>query len=78
MSDDLGYGSVEPDDPLSRGTADISFVAPHVDGIDGLGPWGEGAHSPNETLELPSLVIAAQRAAVLLHRLAGDPPRESP
>jgi len=69
VSEDLGYGSVEANDPISRGAADISFVAPHVDGIDGLGPWGQGAHSPNETLALPSLVVAAQRAAVLLHRL---------
>jgi glutamate carboxypeptidase len=71
VSEDLGYGSVGANDPISRGAADISFVAPHVDGIDGLGPWGEGAHSPNETLSLPSLAIAAKRAAVLLHRLAG-------
>jgi len=74
VSEDLGLGPVTAFDPLGRGAADISFVAPHVDGIDGLGPWGTGAHSPNETLNLPSLVTAAQRAAVLLHRLAARVP----
>jgi glutamate carboxypeptidase len=72
VSEDLGLGPVTAFDPLGRGAADISFVAPHVDGIDGLGPWGTGAHSPNETLNLPSLVVTAQRAAVMLHRLAAE------
>ena len=70
VSRDLGFGAVRPYDPASRGAADISFVAPHVAGIDGLGPSGEGAHSPNETLDLRSVAGATKRAAVLLHRLA--------
>jgi hypothetical protein len=70
VSEDLGHGPVAPIDPGARGAADISFVAPHVDGIDGLGPVGGGAHSPHEWVEAGSLVTAAQRAAVLLHRLA--------
>lgn len=74
VSEDLGYGPVDAYDPVSRGAADISFVAPDVDGIDGLGAWGEGAHSPQESLSLTSLVPAAQRAAVLLHRLGSVAP----
>lgn len=70
VSRDLGLTSVEPYDPVSRGAADISFVAPHVAGIDGLGPWGRGAHSLDETLDVPSLSVATRRAALLLHRLA--------
>ena len=70
VSRDLGFGRVRPYDPASRGAADISFVAPHVAGIDGLGPSGEGAHSPNEILDLRSVAGATKRAAVLLHRLA--------
>jgi glutamate carboxypeptidase len=70
VSEDLGFGEVEPYDPASRGAADISFVAPYVDGIDGLGPSGEGAHSPNETLDLASVAAATRRAAIFLHRLA--------
>jgi glutamate carboxypeptidase len=72
VSEDLGFGGVEPYDPASRGAADISFVAPYVDGIDGLGPSGEGAHSPDETLDLPSVAAATKRAAIFIHRLAQD------
>jgi len=74
VSRDLGLGSVSGNDPTSRGAADISFVAPHVDGIDGLGPWGGGAHSPSEWIDLSSLVKATKRAAILLHRLAAAAP----
>ncbi len=73
VSRDLGMGSVTAFDPGSRGAADISFVAPYVDGIDGLGPWGGGSHSPNEWMEVSSLAAATKRAAVLLHRLAAPP-----
>ncbi|MFN2421879.1 MAG: M20/M25/M40 family metallo-hydrolase [Gemmatimonadota bacterium] len=70
VSEDLGFGNVQPYDPASRGAADVSFVAPYVDGIDGLGPSGDGAHSPGETLDLQSVASATQRAAIFLHRLA--------
>lgn len=70
----LGVGPVEPFDPGSRGAADISFVAPFVDGIDGLGVWGGGSHTPDETVDLRSLVPVTQRAAILIHQLARSGP----
>ena len=65
----LGYGPVESDAPESRGAGDISFVAPYVAGMDGLGVSGRGAHSPEESVVLSSLTMAGERAAVLMHRL---------
>lgn len=65
----LGYGPVESDPPESRGAGDVSFVAPYVVGMDGLGVAARGSHSPNESVNLNSLTMAAERAAVFLHRL---------
>jgi glutamate carboxypeptidase len=65
----LGYGPVEGDPPESRGAGDVSFVAPYIVGMDGLGVSGRGAHSPDESVYLNSLTMAAERAAVLMHRL---------
>jgi glutamate carboxypeptidase len=65
----LGYGPVEGDPPESRGAGDISFVAPYMTGMDGLGVAGRGAHSPEESVNLNSLTMAAERAAVLMRRL---------
>ncbi|MBT8338036.1 MAG: M20/M25/M40 family metallo-hydrolase [Gemmatimonadetes bacterium] len=73
VSVDLGGGPVEPFDPGQRGAADVSFVASVVDaGIDGLGPEGSGSHTVRETVNIPSLARAAQRAAVLMYRLTGE------
>ena len=69
VSRSLGYGPVEGDPPESRGAGDVSFVAPYVTGMDGLGVSGRGAHSPEESVNLNSLTMAAERAAVLMHRL---------
>lgn len=69
---DLGRGEMPALDPSRRGAADISFVAPYVDGLAGLGALGSGGHSPNETLDLDSLPIAIKRAAILLYRLSGN------
>jgi glutamate carboxypeptidase len=69
VSRDLGYGPITPLDPAARGAADISFVAPHIDALSGLGPHGSGAHSVEDRLHLPSLAIATQRAALLIYRL---------
>ena len=69
VSRSLGYGPVEGDPPESRGAGDISFVAPYATGMDGMGVSGRGAHSPEESVNLNSLTMAAQRAAVLLRRL---------
>ena len=75
VSRSLGYGPVEGDPPESRGAGDISFVAPYTTGMDGLGVSGRGAHSPEESVNLNSLTMAAQRAAVLMRRLidSGQP-----
>jgi len=35
----------------------------------GLGPFGTGAHSSEETLDIPSLEIQTKRAALLIYRL---------
>ena len=72
VSVDLGYPRIEEVDPRAKGAADISVIAHLVDATDGLGPVGGGAHTHQETIELPSLPVVAKRAAVFLHRLATD------
>jgi glutamate carboxypeptidase len=68
----LGYGAVEALDPGRRGAGDISFVAPYIDGLDGLGALGGGSHSPNERVDLPALARQTERAAVLIYRLSRE------
>ena len=68
-SRDLGLGALTPIDPGSRGAADISFVAPIIDSLAGLGPVGAGSHSVKEDLDLATIPIATQRAAVFIYRL---------
>jgi glutamate carboxypeptidase len=65
----LGFPRVEAFDPGGRGAADISFVAPLIPGLDGLGPQGTGAHTVHEAIDLRSLPRATTRAALLIHRL---------
>lgn len=69
VSQDLGYGPIQPFDPGGRGAADISFVARYVDGLDGLGVLGKGEHSPKERIYLSSLEKASKMAAILIYRL---------
>lgn len=69
VSRDLGYGPMEVVDPGRRGAADVSFVAPYVDGLDGLGLLGDGGHTTEEMVFLESLPIMTKRAAVLIYRL---------
>jgi glutamate carboxypeptidase len=71
----LGYGPVEGDPPEVRGAGDVSFVAPYLTGMDGLGVSGRGAHSPDESVNLPSLRMAGERAAILLYRLINNAAR---
>jgi glutamate carboxypeptidase len=73
----LGYGPVVAQDAGSRGAGDVSFVAPFIPGMDGLGVSGRGSHSPQEAVSLPSLRMAAERAAVFMARLAREWPRGS-
>ncbi|MCW8399866.1 M20/M25/M40 family metallo-hydrolase [Legionella sp. PATHC038] len=71
VSEDLGQGMILPLDPGTRGAGDISHIASLVDGaLAGLGPVGTGAHSAEETLNIPSLTTQTQRAALLLYRLS--------
>ena len=75
----LGYGPVTALDPGQRGAGDISFVAPFIDGLDGLGALGAGAHSPSERVSLPALAMQTERAALLINRLATrKAPRRAP
>jgi glutamate carboxypeptidase len=67
----LGYPAVEALDATRRGAGDLSFVAPYVAGIDGLGAMGGGGHSPEEWVNLRSLEMQTARAAILMARLAG-------
>ena len=69
VSLDLGQGNVEAWDPGRRGAADISFVADYIDGLDGLGTMGTGAHTPQETVNLKTVEDLTKRTAILLYRL---------
>ena len=66
---DLGLAPMALLDPSRRGAADISFVAPYVDGLAGVGVHGSGAHSPEEEVDLASMPTAIKRAALLIYRL---------
>lgn len=72
VSEDLGYGPLESIDPSQKGAADISFIAPHVAVLDGLGSWGGGSHSLTEWVDLESVKTATKRAAIFLHRLTRE------
>ncbi|MEX2326862.1 MAG: M20/M25/M40 family metallo-hydrolase, partial [Pseudomonadales bacterium] len=69
VSVDLGYGEVTAYDPGKRGAADVSFVAEYLDAIDGIGAEGKGAHSPDESIDLSTLPMLIERAAILMYRL---------
>jgi glutamate carboxypeptidase len=69
INQDLGRGPMSILNPLQRGAADISFVAPYSDSLAGLGALGSGGHTPNESLELASMSLAVKRAALLMYRL---------
>jgi glutamate carboxypeptidase len=69
LSIDMGYGEVTPGDPGSRGAGDISYVADFMDGIDGLGASGSGAHAPGETIKLNEYPNLIKRSTLLIYRL---------
>jgi glutamate carboxypeptidase len=70
INQDLGREAMPILDPARRGAADISFVAPYTDGLAGMGAYGKGGHTPNESLDLDSIPIAIQRAAIMIYRLS--------
>ena len=65
----IGQGPTEALDPGQRGAGDISYISQYADALDGLGVRGNRSHSPDETVNLNSLVPSTERAAVLIHRL---------
>ncbi|MHA7832834.1 MAG: M20/M25/M40 family metallo-hydrolase [Flagellimonas sp.] len=69
VSLDLDQGEVLAYDPGRRGAADVSFVAQYVDGLDGLGTMGSGAHTPQETVNLNTIEALTKRTAILIYRL---------
>lgn len=72
VSQDLGHGPVTGYDPGRRGAADVSFVAPYIACLDGLGSMGSGAHTPDETVNLKTFEALTQRTALLLYRLTHE------
>jgi len=72
VSLDMGLGEVKAFDPGKRGAADISFVANYVDGLDGLGAMGSGAHGPDETIDLETYKELNKRTALLIYRLTRE------
>ncbi len=72
----LGYGPVAPMDPGMRGAGDLSFVAPFMDGLEGLGALGTGAHSPAERVNLNALPMQTERAALTIERIGMRPASE--
>lgn len=71
VSEDLGQGKISPLDPGQRGAGDISHIAQLVPAnLAGLGPVGIGSHSIIEAVELNSLPIQTERAAILIYRLS--------
>jgi glutamate carboxypeptidase len=61
-------------DPMMRGAGDISFVAPFVDSLSGLGMSGQGAHAPGENADASRLSVLAKRAALFIYRLTRAQP----
>jgi glutamate carboxypeptidase len=69
---DMGLPEMGELDPAKRGAGDISFVAADLDGLVGLGPASDGAHTDKEIVDIPSIFKQAKRAAVLMSRLAKE------
>lgn len=70
----LGYGPVTSVDPVTSGSgaADISTIAHLIPSLDGLGPAGSGMHTVAEQMQIDTLMMASQRAAILIDRLAHE------
>ncbi len=66
---ELGLDVMEPLDPSRRGAGDLSFVAPYVAGISGLGAYGAGAHAPGESIKLKRQPDQTRRVALYIYQL---------
>jgi glutamate carboxypeptidase len=65
----LGLQVMEPFNPALRGAGDLSFVAPNVAGISGLGAYGDGWHAVGETIDLLAQTYQTRRVALFLYSL---------
>ncbi len=65
----LGFDVMEPFDPSHRGAGDLSFVAPYVASISGLGAYGSGAHAPGESINLARQTNQTTRVALFIYKL---------
>ena len=65
----LSLDIMEPLDPSRRGAGDLSFVAPYVASISGLGAYGTGAHAPGESIELKRQPDQSRRVALYIYQL---------
>ena len=68
----LGLAPAKAFPPQRRGAADISFIAPYVTSMDGLGVSGKGAHGLGETMSIESMRDATRRAALLISDLLAE------
>jgi glutamate carboxypeptidase len=68
----LGLPPMAIIDPKEGGAGDISFVAPYIPGLVGVGVMGAGFHAEGETVYLESVPRQAKRMAVLMYRLSGQ------
>jgi glutamate carboxypeptidase len=66
---ELGFPQQTELDPGGRGAGDISFVAPFVDSLEGLGGIGGGDHAVGERTDLSMQAMQAKRAAALIYKL---------
>jgi glutamate carboxypeptidase len=66
---DLNAEAEGPFDASERGAGDISFVAPYVGSLSGMGAVGDNTHSPQENADLSRMALQIQRAALLIYRL---------
>lgn len=69
---DMGLPQMGEYPPADRGAGDISFVAPYVDSLSGMGASGDGAHTSREQVEIPSIFKQAKRIAIFLSRLSHE------
>lgn len=74
---ELGMDVMEPFDPAHRGAGDLSFVAPYVASISGLGAYGGGAHAPGETIKLDRMTPQSRRVALYIYELTHEPRTQS-